>query len=501
MLATVSSNAQRETADVELAGRRFPLPWLEPKKKSVSGLRQLAPPPDHEQLPKAVGKEIRSRLSWAQLSADVSAVQPLVEAYVASLNQLAQFRQEVDLLLRAACEANLEFRQELGETHAAARDAALQSERDDMLRQAACDWFPPRNVLDAKLVSRPVSEVRPRLDQAITQAAAEFTKQLFVLFAKLVDHELFGLVEWLPNNCCAYHFFKRVVIQENDGASHTVNEVRFDQSTKRDSVTGRRIIGQRTTRIAQGEGRHTHRFARHQHDVMNAIRTSIDNSRVVMPPPVERLCRAVPEWLKPFVEVIDGTIFRERIIERDVRVANWQDVQVIDQVIDEPIVGHEPGVIIGSFVLTGWGPREVEAELRRRETRTKERESAQQAASATIRYPIAIVGATLLAILAVALMFCATNGVGGGWGVLFTAVLALAAAWQAAFDYATVRRNPFAIPWANVLTFSVGCQFAVALWIIARLHEPLHWATPVTLVALAISAQAFLSRFAVSDSK
>jgi hypothetical protein len=250
-------------------------------------------------------------------------------------------------------------------------------------------------------------------------------------------------------------------------------------------------------RIAQGEGRHTHRFARHQHDVMNAIRTSIDNSRVVMPPPVERLCRAVPDWLKPFVEVIDGTIFRERIIERDVQVANWQDVQVID----EPIVGCEPGVIIGSFVLTGWGPREVEAELRRREALTHESTSIQKAASATIRYPVAIVGATLLAILAVALMFRATSGVGGGWGVLFTAVLALAAAWQAAFDYATVRRNPFAIPWANVLTFSLGCQFAVALWLIARLHQPLHWTTPVTLIALAISAQVFLSRFAVSHRK
>ena len=230
---------------------------------------------------------------------------------------------------------------------------------------------------------------------------------------------------------------------------------------------------------------------------MNAIRTSIDNSRVVMPPPVERLCRAVPDWLKPFVEVIDGTIFRERIIERDVRVANWQDVQIFD----EPIVGCEPGVIIGSYVLTGWGPREVEAELRRRETLAHEHTSIKQAASASIRYPVAIVGSTLLAILSVALMFRAMSGVGGGRGVFFTAVLALAAAWQAAFDYATLRRNPLAIPWANLLTLSLGCQFAVALWMIARLHQPLHWATPVTLVALAISAQVFLSRLAVSNRK
>jgi len=493
MLATETSNGQRETADIELGGRRFPAHWFEPKQKGAARLRQLAPSPDHDQLPAEVAQEIRSRLPWAQLSPDVPEVQPLVEAYVASLNMLAQFRQEVDHLLRAACEANLEFRQELGETHAAARDAALKSERDDMLRKAACDWFPPRNVLDAKLVSRPVSEVRRRLDQAIADAVAEFTKQLFALFAKLVDHELFGLVEWLPNNCCAYHFFKRVVIQENDGASQTIEEVRFDQATERDPVTGRRIIGKKTTRIAQGKGRHTHRFARHQHDVMNAIRTSIDNNRVVMPPAVERLCHAVPEWLKPFVEVIDGTIFRERIIERDIQVTNWEDVRVVD----EPIVGHEPGVIIGSYVLTGWGPREVDAELRRRHTSTHQRELAQQAASATIRYPIATAGAALLATASVALMFRAMSGDGSGWLVLVTVAIAIAATWQAAFDYAIVRRDESAAPWANVLTFSLGCQFAVVLWVIARLYHPLHWATPVTLVVLAVSAQMFLSRLSV----
>ncbi len=97
---------------------------------------------------------------------------------------------------------------------------------------------------------------------------------------------------------------------------------------------------------------------------MNAVRASIRNSQVVMPPAVVRLVEVVPEWLDDFVQVIDGDIFRKRIIEQDTKVKNWADMQVRD----EPIIGCEPGVIIGPYVLTGWGPREVAAESDRRKT-------------------------------------------------------------------------------------------------------------------------------------
>jgi len=66
------------------------------------------------------------------------------------------------------------------------------------------------------------------------------------------------------------------------------------------------------------------------------------------------LIEKIPDWLYPFVQVIDGDIFRERIIERDTQVEEWVDSV---EVRDEPICGTEPGVIIGPFVLTGWGPR------------------------------------------------------------------------------------------------------------------------------------------------
>ena len=170
----------------------------------------------------------------------------------------------------------------------------------------------------------------------MAQAVAEFTKQFFELLAKLVDRQLFGLVEWLPNHCCSYYFFKHVVIQENNGALERIlAETVFTKITERDPVRGHQIIGRQQIEETRGQGQHQHRFARHQHEVMNAVRTSIRKSQVVMPPTVVRLVEVVPEWLYDFVQVIDGDIFRERIIEQGIKVENWADVQVRD----EPIIG------------------------------------------------------------------------------------------------------------------------------------------------------------------
>ena len=155
------------------------------------------------------------------------------------------------------------------------------------------------------------------------------------------------------------------MIQENDGRSErVVGQTLLTQITERDPVTGRQIIGKQRIEETRGKGQHQHRFARHQHEVMNAVRTSIRNSQVVMPPAVVRLVEVVPVWLYDFVQVIDGDIFRERVIEQDTNLEYWADVQVRD----EPIIGCEPGVIIGPYVLTGWGPREVAAESDRRKT-------------------------------------------------------------------------------------------------------------------------------------
>jgi hypothetical protein len=356
-----ASSPETLTVEVERGGRRFPLNWETTRSSNAaaSRLRQLREDRTDTVLAETLGQSLWNSLAWSGLTAAIIERQTYVQAYVSSLNQLGDRRREVEALVRAASEANLEFRQAEGRTHAQARDTALAQQLDKKIAEAGANWEPARNILDAALVSQPLPRLRERLESSLTEAVNHFTQEFLLLLARMVDRGQVGLVEWLPNNCCSYHFFRQVVIQHRGRT--TEREVRqtiaiAPQLAPRYTVVGTRTMEQ-TTR-----GQHAFRLARHEHEVMNAVRTTIANSRVVIPPPVARLIENVPRWLYPGVEIIDGQIFRERIIERDTGVADWTDVEVRD----EPIFGSDPAVIIGPYVLVGWGPREIEEEERRR---------------------------------------------------------------------------------------------------------------------------------------
>ena len=83
-------------------------------------------------------------------------------------------------------------------------------------------------MLNARTVSQPVAALRTQLNTALTKAVSDFAAQFFELLAKLVDQRLFGLVEWLPNHCVGYHFFKQVVIQDVESQSQTTSQAYFD---------------------------------------------------------------------------------------------------------------------------------------------------------------------------------------------------------------------------------------------------------------------------------
>jgi hypothetical protein len=487
--------SQTATLEVQLGGRTFSPSRNTPPTAPRDRIRELQQRPEEAQLPKLLQETLAARLPWNSLRAEVTDRQSLVEAYVASLTQLGRFREDVDKLVRAGCQANLEFRQLAGETNVSGRDAALAAKLDAMLTEAACDWLPIKNVLDARVVSQSVALLRPQLQTAIDEAVADFATQFFELLAKLVERQFFGLVEWLPNHCCGYHFFKRVIIQENLGLSGAPS-VTLDQqyyeprSNRRDASDGPRIIGRRT--VAETEhGKHFHRFARHEHSVMNAVCTTIANSKVVMPPQVVALLKQVPDWLYPFIQVIDGDIFRERIIEQDTGVETWTDVRVRD----EPIYGCEPAVIIGPYVLTGWGPREVGQEQARRDSVHTAAQRTAEERAARRRAPWFAVAAVAMAVIGVLLLIQWLRVGRGGPFVVLATIAAIGSVWQSAFDFGTVRRNAMAAVAAHFTSAAVAFQILLVYWLAARWFQPMSWVTPVALGLAAVLCFALGRRF------
>jgi hypothetical protein len=201
--------------------------------------------------------------------------------------------------------------------------------------------------------------------------------------------------------------------------------------------------------------------------------------------------------LEPFVRVIDGTIFRERIIERDDQVTHWQDVEVFD----EPIVGCEPAVILGPYVLTGWGPREVREEESRRESVKREENEAKAAHWAGFRFPFSVTIACVVAALAVGLTWQALRGQANVFVGATLAVAAVGCTWYAAMDLAVARRYPQSLLWSTLITGSLGSQFALGLCAIIRLYEYVPWSIDVILMVSFVACHWLSTRFRNSNRK
>lgn len=478
------------TLDVSVGRRRFPSRWNGLPETATTASHPLRENAADVDLPQQLGEAIWKQLPWVASPANRADRASLVETYIRSVAVLERYRTEVGQLIRAACVANIEFRQAVGETHQGARDAAVQKKIDEMLERVGSRWKPIRNVADAKLASQSTDVLGETFQQALEGAVDEFAREFFEMLARLVDRQLFGLVEWLPNQCCRYHFFRQVLIQENNGVSTSVHEAYFEDLPDRDPATGDRIIGRRTYQSVL-RGKHYHRLARHQHDVMNSIRTAVGNSRVVMPPAVVSLVKAIPAWLLPLVQVIDGEIFRERIVEKDTRVEDWSQVTVRD----EPIVGCEPGVIIGPYVLTGWGPREVQAELDRR--RLADEASAKESAVAEAKWHAPILAAVsgLATLVTLALEIQTVRGQGSWFLVVIGILAAIGLYWQSAHDHYMARRDPSARHLACCYAFAHGGLLLLAVWSVARFLTPVTWLIPLFLIVIVGTAYAFAREF------
>jgi hypothetical protein len=463
------------TFEVTLANRQFPSLSQAYRSPPLNRIRTLLQQPHEAQLAKQLSHAISQRLAWQVSSASgVTDRETVATAYISSLKTLNECYNEIRTVVLEACRANLEFRANDNKTHTEARDAVLSGKLDEMMTQAFAAWLPAKNSLTASLLSSSPDVVVEKLNASLVDEVASFSRQFVELLNRMVDMELFGLVEWLPNQCCCYHFFRRVVIQGAEVRTQSIQDS-FDKDSDPDFI--RRPAGNRRTTSTRTV-KHEIRFARHQHELINAVRTSVRNSTVIMPPQIVRLVDSIPEWLYPFVEVIDGQIVRELIIERDVSVEDWTKVDVRD----EPIMDIDPGIVIGPCVLSGWGSLEIRKEQERRQAI----EDVRTDRSNRRVEPVLIVAATGLSGIALGFQYHSAQGHGNLLFVMATTGTAIVAAWQAFLTHAAVNR--FAAPkhYAHCMAISAATVLMAAEWGVARIFHSMSWVTPIVLGATAV---------------
>lgn len=198
-MAEKSIESDPLTFEVMRADRRFPMLPDARHSPPRNRIRELQVQPTDEALPEQLSQAISQRLAWHEVPFDQNPDrETVVGAYVNSLKQLAKFQSDIENLVSEVCRANLEFRQGAGETHAEARDTILKAKLDEMTDQAFSGWMPAKNIVTADLLSHSPDIYVTQLDASLTNEVVIFSRQLFEMLQRMVDLELFGLVEWLP---------------------------------------------------------------------------------------------------------------------------------------------------------------------------------------------------------------------------------------------------------------------------------------------------------------
>ena len=84
------------------------------------------------------------------------------------------------------------------------------------------------------------------------------------------------------------------------------------------------------------------------HDVVDTLLFPYRDYQGYIPKRVRTLLGAVPDWLDKQVKILDGTMIREQIVEQQIGIKEWDEHAPVQK------WEFEPGVLIGSYVLTGW---------------------------------------------------------------------------------------------------------------------------------------------------
>ena len=299
-------------------------------------------------------REIQTRIKTDNLRMR-SSTSKLTEVYVAEMQKLHRLRREIDDLIPLICEANLVFRLKADSLVKEARDEILDAKRAEMVQRANLRIRPAHNIVDAHLLALSPETASTQLIDSLENNIQRFVSDFFAGLNRLVDQEVAGRVTWTSQNTCCYYFFRDVVIQESNTITKEVGRLHRSKHCP---------DGWEAAEDTNLCSVHVHRVARHEHHTTDAFHTTISDSGVVMPRAVREFVDRIPDWLAPIVRIIDGKIAREIIVERDSETEHWEQTT---ETRDIPVFGNEPAVVIDEVVLTGWGPREIEKELSRRE--------------------------------------------------------------------------------------------------------------------------------------
>ena len=240
----------------------------------------------------------------------------------------------------------------------------------------------------------------------------EIPKLICEQLISLVAAEVVGLVYWPAEDICIFSRNERV-FQFKTRTEFRRNTT--DTPTKRMVEISRRLgadVDQRLVRTVE--------------HLIDAQEKRLDDPTVIVPRHLQKMAKSIPTWIADAVKVIEGTLVREIVVERSVADRRFV-VMSSESVIlyeDRELEDYDPALVLGPFVLAGWGESDMRTEVYRRALN----DNSSHLTNKT-RLPWNKLAGMLL--LPIATLLAMTGNV--VWGVLIPAALAclLAYCWSA----------------------------------------------------------------------
>tara|TARA_R110002072_G_scaffold282552_1_gene445502 strand:+ start:160 stop:1632 length:1473 start_codon:yes stop_codon:yes gene_type:complete len=273
----------------------------------------------------------------------------LAQLELLSVEQLNHWQEEIQHLVKNQCRTAIELRAD-GPSVGSARQASVEAKLAELLDDCGGVFimFPPVVTASARPLAARV--VYDKLHSALRRACDQLASRFVSWLNDMRDKNLVGTIHWTTKSDCKLDFFRHVVIHESEATVTRTSERVNDDS--------RSFLRVRETESAHISDKHC--LAKHEHHVTQAVAHKLEENWHPVPLQFQPLLDAIPSWLCPHVRILEGHQYLERVFVQNLRQREWQT---------EPIVRREfeaePAILIGSYVLAGWGQAELDREKQR----------------------------------------------------------------------------------------------------------------------------------------
>lgn len=287
----------------------------------------------------------------------------LARTVSSSAGILAAKQRDVRSFAESVCFEAIEIRVR-GQHHPAAKVDAIRSARQPLCKAVAQVNRPLEPVLTADLMAQPLNEITPVVNSWFRQSCHTIAAQLLLSMHVLVELDVVGLIEWPGETTCKLNFFRHLVTQDQLRSRQT-------ESVQRQSDDDGELW-MRFETWEQVQGRNRYSIERHEHHVMNAEARRLNETQYPIPADKQAFLDQVPLWIRQHMRILEGDLILERVIERNVREEQWETTPVLRSSYE-----LEPAILLGHYVITGWGQREIDREnFRRKRVATQEKQQA-----------------------------------------------------------------------------------------------------------------------------